>query len=183
MHGKAVWMNKLYTTWRTINFNITNNVRRLQPEQCADVYKVRIARPGEGKSGGHRVIVYFRNEYRTFFSYGFSKNDKGNISRKELKRFKEDAKDRLSFTDEQIEAYLRRSSMKYKSDIYESDIAEMVHENAMLDFKLGFISEAEMREYDELCLPEEALQGKTAHGATVTETVNIEHADLVTASV
>ena len=29
MHGKAVWMNKLYTTWRTINFNITNNARRL----------------------------------------------------------------------------------------------------------------------------------------------------------
>jgi hypothetical protein len=72
-----------------------------------DVYKVRIARPGEGKSGGHRVIVYFRNEYRTFFSYGFSKNDRGNISRKELKRFKEDAKNRLSLTDEEIEDRLR----------------------------------------------------------------------------
>jgi hypothetical protein len=54
--------------------------------------------------------VYFRNEFRTFFSYGFSKNDRGNISRKELKGFKEDAKDRLSFTDEQIEAYLRNGT-------------------------------------------------------------------------
>jgi len=36
-----------------------------------DVYKVRIARQGEGKSGGHRVIVYFRNEYRTFFFVWF----------------------------------------------------------------------------------------------------------------
>jgi len=72
-----------------------------------DVYKVRIARPGEGKRGGHRVIVYFRNEYRTFFSYGFSKNDRGNISRKDLKRFKEDAKKRLSLTDEEIEDRLR----------------------------------------------------------------------------
>jgi hypothetical protein len=90
-------------------------VDHLEEEQAdanlgGDVYKVRIARQGEGKSGGHRVIVYFRNEYRTFFSYGFSKNDKGNISRKELKRFKEDAKDRLSFTDEQIEAYLRNGA-------------------------------------------------------------------------
>jgi hypothetical protein len=74
------------------------------------VYKMQLARPSEGKSGGHRVIVYFRNEFRTFFSYGFSKNDKGNISRKELKRFKEDAKIRLSFTDEQIEAYLRNGT-------------------------------------------------------------------------
>jgi hypothetical protein len=76
-----------------------------------DVYKVRVARQGEGKSGGHRVIVYFRNEYRTFFSYGFSKNDKGNISKKELKAFKEDAKIRLSFTDEQIEAHLRNGTL------------------------------------------------------------------------
>jgi hypothetical protein len=72
-----------------------------------DVYKVRIARQGEGKRGGHRVIVYFRNEYRTFFSYGFSKNDRGNISRKELKGFKRDAKKRLSHTDEEIEERLK----------------------------------------------------------------------------
>jgi DNA-binding transcriptional regulator YiaG len=60
---------------------------------------------------------------------------------------------------------------------YESDILEMLHENAMTEFKLGLISEAEMREYDELCLPEEALQDTTAQGATA----NIEHADLITA--
>ena len=87
-------------------------VNRLEAEQAdanlgGDVYKVRIARPGEGKSGGHRVIVYFRNEFRTFFSYGFSKNDKGNISRKELEGFKKDAKRRLSHTDEEIEDRLK----------------------------------------------------------------------------
>jgi DNA-binding transcriptional regulator YiaG len=32
---------------------------------------------------------------------------------------------------------------------YESDILEMIHENALIDFRLGLISEAEMREYDE----------------------------------
>jgi hypothetical protein len=87
-------------------------VNQLEAEQAdanlgGDVYKVRIARPGEGKSGGHRVIVYFRNEYRTFFSYGFSKNDRGNISRRELKGFKKEAKKRLSHTDEEIEDRLR----------------------------------------------------------------------------
>jgi DNA-binding transcriptional regulator YiaG len=59
---------------------------------------------------------------------------------------------------------------------YESDILEMLHEKAMLEFKLGLISEAQMRKYDELCLPEEALQGDNT-----PETVNIEHADLITA--
>jgi DNA-binding transcriptional regulator YiaG len=59
---------------------------------------------------------------------------------------------------------------------YESDIAEMIHETATEKFQLGLISEARMREYDELCLTPEALQDNNTH-----ETVNIEHADLVTA--
>jgi len=67
--------------------------------------------------------------------------------------------------------------MKYKSDTYESDIAEMVHENATINFKMGFISEAEMRKFDKLCLTKKALKDKTAKGATA----NIEHTDLVTA--
>jgi len=53
----------------------------------------------------------------------------------------------------------------------------MIHENAIAEFRLGLITEAEMREYDELCLPEEALHNNTAQGATA----NIEHADLITA--
>ena len=72
-----------------------------------DVYKMRVARPGEGKSGGHRVIVYFRNEYRTFFSYGFSKSDMDNISERELKMLKCDAKKQFSITDEQIKLLLK----------------------------------------------------------------------------
>ena len=62
---------------------------------------------------------------------------------------------------------------------YESDILEMIHENAIIDFKLGLISEAEMRKYDKLCLPEEALQDNTAKADT-HESVNIEHSKLVT---
>jgi hypothetical protein len=38
------------------------------------VYKVRIARPGEGKSGGYRVIVFFKSGERTFFYYAFAKS-------------------------------------------------------------------------------------------------------------
>jgi hypothetical protein len=54
----------------------------------------------------------------------------------------------------------------------------MIHEKAMTEFRLGLIiTEAEMHEYDELCLPPEALQGNTAQGTIA----NIEHADLVTA--
>jgi DNA-binding transcriptional regulator YiaG len=64
---------------------------------------------------------------------------------------------------------------------YESDIAEMIHESAIEKFQLGLISKADMREYDELCLTEEALQDNYNQSNIAHKTVNIEHADLVTA--
>jgi hypothetical protein len=76
-----------------------------------DVYKMRIARPGEGKSGGYRVIVFFRSEERTFFVYGFAKSDRGNIGQKELRVFKDDAKDDFSLTDEQISDRIRKGTL------------------------------------------------------------------------
>ena len=66
------------------------------------VYKIRIARPGEGKSGGYRVIVFFRSEERTFYEYGFAKSDRANISRKLLKVYKEAAKKYFSMTPDQL---------------------------------------------------------------------------------
>ena len=41
--------------------------------------------------------------------------------------------------------------MKYKSEIY-----EVVHRDAIADFEIGAISEARMKEYDEMCLVQES---------------------------
>ena len=75
------------------------------------VYKVRIARPGEGKSGGYRVIVFFKSEGRTFFVYGFAKSARGNIDQGELQEFKKKAKYHLSIPDEMIDAMLRNKDL------------------------------------------------------------------------
>jgi putative transcriptional regulator len=64
---------------------------------------------------------------------------------------------------------------------YESDILEAIHESATEKFQLGLISEAKMREYDELCLSPEALQDNTTQCNIAHETSNTERADLVTA--
>jgi hypothetical protein len=71
------------------------------------VYKIRIARPGEGKAGGYRVIVLFKSGALTFFVYGFAKSDRGNISRKELRQFKETAKDWLTLTNKQVDELVK----------------------------------------------------------------------------
>jgi hypothetical protein len=76
------------------------------------VYKVRIARPGAGKSGGYRVIVFFRSGERTFYMYGFAKSNRGNINESQLKDFKIAAKVVFAYTDAQLDE-------RVKSGMYE----------------------------------------------------------------
>ncbi|KYC36279.1 hypothetical protein WA1_41880 [Scytonema hofmannii PCC 7110] len=42
------------------------------------IIKQRIARQGQGKSGGYRSIIIFRSGDKAFFVYGFSKSDLDN---------------------------------------------------------------------------------------------------------
>ena len=76
-----------------------------------NVYKVRIARTGKGKSGGYRVIVLFRSGDKTFYVYGFAKSERGNISEKELRNFKERANDYFSLTNEQLENRIKQGKL------------------------------------------------------------------------
>lgn len=52
------------------------------------VFKQRIARRGAGKSGGFRTIILFRVGGHSFFVHGFAKNDKANVTPKELQALK-----------------------------------------------------------------------------------------------
>jgi DNA-binding transcriptional regulator YiaG len=65
---------------------------------------------------------------------------------------------------------------KYKSEIYEA-----IHQDAIADYEVGAISEAKLREYDKMCLTQETSGDNTANGDIAHETINIEHAGLVTA--
>jgi hypothetical protein len=69
--------------------------------------KQRLARGGGGKSGGYRTIVFFRSGERAIFAYGFSKNDKANLTKDELAEFKRAAKIVLAFTQSQIDALVK----------------------------------------------------------------------------
>jgi len=71
------------------------------------VLKQRIARPGEGKSGGYRSIVLFRQGERAVFLYGFSKSERDNIKADEEKAFQEAAKYVLALTDKQMVALVK----------------------------------------------------------------------------
>jgi hypothetical protein len=66
------------------------------------VIKQRIARAGEGKSGGSRSILLFRFQDRAVFVFGFEKKDLGNIKSDELEAFRELANIVLGYSDTEM---------------------------------------------------------------------------------
>ena len=70
------------------------------------VIKQRIARPGQGKSGGFRALVLFRRNERSFFVYGFAKSDRENLRRDELKALRNLADEMFALDESGLEAML-----------------------------------------------------------------------------
>src|SRR5262245_32989977 len=66
------------------------------------VFKQRVARPGAGKSGGFRTILFFKAGRHTFFAYGFAKSERANISPKELRALKKLAEELLGYSAAKI---------------------------------------------------------------------------------
>ena len=60
--------------------------------------KKRVALPGRGKSSSTRTLVIYQQSNRAFFVYGFAKNERANISAKQLKALKLLATELLGYT-------------------------------------------------------------------------------------
>jgi hypothetical protein len=65
------------------------------------LYKVRTKRIGEGKSGGYRTLVAYKESDRVIFIYGFSKAERENLEIDELKSLKKLAKDLLKISQDE----------------------------------------------------------------------------------
>lgn len=53
------------------------------------IIKQRVARRGQGRSGGHRMLIAYRAGDRAVFLYGFAKNERDNIEPDELRTLRE----------------------------------------------------------------------------------------------
>ena len=70
------------------------------------VIKQRVARPGQGKSGGYRTIILFRRGTRAIFAFGFAKKDRDNLDRAELAAFRKAAELFLGFNQTEVAAMI-----------------------------------------------------------------------------
>jgi len=75
------------------------------------LYKQRVARKGQGKRGGYRTILAFKEKNRSVFMYGYAKNDQANISNKEEEAYKKLAAYYLEITDNKLEILIKNGEL------------------------------------------------------------------------
>lgn len=75
------------------------------------VFKFRLARKGEGSSGGARSIAAVKKGERIVMMFGFEKKDLSNIDDKELKAFRKLAKVYLGLSDEEMGSLVKRGEL------------------------------------------------------------------------
>jgi hypothetical protein len=81
------------------------------------VIKQRVARAGQGRSGGYRTVIAYRSGDRAVFLYGFAKSERDNIGADELTTFKELAA-----------AWLKADGTKLDAQVRDGVAEEIAHE-------------------------------------------------------
>lgn len=94
---KTAWFNRFARKKEIDDSSLVALINELEAgifdaELGGGVYKKRLAREGQGKSGGFRTLICFRQADRAFFIFGFSKSARDNISHAELADLKKLAK-------------------------------------------------------------------------------------------
>jgi hypothetical protein len=74
--------------------------------------KQRVARPGEGRSGGYRTIVFYRSGDVAIFLHMFEKGRQSTLSAHEKRTYREFAKKLASITDDELEALVNKQGWK-----------------------------------------------------------------------
>jgi hypothetical protein len=121
MTKKRIFKTKTFSRW--LNKNDLNNRYLLEAieemekglvdaDLGCNVYKKRVKRPGMGKRSGARVIVATKLLKRWYLMFGFTKNEKLNISDDELLSLQETAKRLLNLSDQEIEAAISANQLE-----------------------------------------------------------------------
>lgn len=75
------------------------------------VFKFRLAREGEGSSGGARSIAAMKKGERIVMMFGFEKKDMANIDARELKGFRKLAKTYLGLSEVEMDSLVKRGEL------------------------------------------------------------------------
>ena len=85
-----------------------------------NLIKQRVARQGQGHSGGYRTLIAYQSQTRSVFLYGFAKSEKDNIDDEELSDLRKLASQILVLDDLQLEMALAANELIEVSNESES---------------------------------------------------------------
>jgi hypothetical protein len=80
------------------------------------IIKQRVARRGQGRSGGHRMLIAYRRGDRAVFLYGFAKNQRDNIEPDELLTLRDIGSAWLKAAPRQIDRALAEGTLEEVAD-------------------------------------------------------------------
>jgi hypothetical protein len=98
LSSALVWKTKVFSRWaRRVKLPDAMLLRaaqeieagRVDADLGGGIVKQRVARAGQGKSGGFRTILAVRRKERIIFLDGFEKKDQANISQSDLELYRE----------------------------------------------------------------------------------------------
>ena len=86
---KTKWFASFARRERISDRSLAEAARRAQrslldADLGGGIVKQRVARPGQGRSGGYRVLIAYRRDVKAVFLYGFAKSERDNIGSDEL---------------------------------------------------------------------------------------------------
>lgn len=107
------WMRKTVLTGQALCQAVEEMARGLiDADLGGGVVKKRVGLAGRGKRGGARTLVATNKGSRWFFVFGFEKNERANITDKELEALRAIAADLLARTIQQLEKACKDGSLQ-----------------------------------------------------------------------
>jgi len=91
---KTKWLARFARRERITDKSLSEAIERaergvIDADLGCGLIKQRVARQGQGLSGGYRMMVAYREKGRAVFLYGFAKNERDNIDPDELQSLRE----------------------------------------------------------------------------------------------
>jgi hypothetical protein len=104
---KTKWLARFTRRERIADGSLNEAIARaergvIDADLGGGLIKQRVAREGQGRSGGYRMMVAYRAQGRAVFLYAFAKNERDNIDPDELQSLREIAQGWLDADDDRI---------------------------------------------------------------------------------
>ena len=107
------WMRKTELTVSALCVAVTEMSNGLiDADMGGGVLKKRVAMPGRGKSGSARTLLATNRASRWFFVFGFDKNERANVTGKEIEALQQLATDLLRLGPSQLDEHVGSDALK-----------------------------------------------------------------------